>query len=70
MAFLQRLSNETAEEFRNDPKKKIRVSTKLARYFLLSYPTLTIGMMQDDYETATKSIGAGVHELYLKKKEG
>lgn len=65
---LKYLAGQIKQKFKNDPELKYRVNTVLARTFLLTVPTIAVDRV--GYTTATKSIGAGVHELYLIKEEG
>ena len=63
--FMRAVTN-TVEALRSHPCQSVRVSTKLAKYVLLSYKTLAVeGKM---YSTQVRNVGAGVQELYLVRK--
>ena len=50
----------------NEPfNRKARVPTATAKSILLNYPTITID--GEKFIVLSKSLGAGVHELYLKE---
>lgn len=47
----------------SNPTRRERASIKVARYLLINYPTLIAhGRL---YATCTKSIGAGVYEVFM-----
>ena len=52
-------------QFYSSPETKQRAVTKVARRLLIQHDLLLIG--GKSFTTHSKSIGAGVHEIYLKK---
>ena len=75
-AYLNREAKRVVEEhLKVSPKTPVRVTTRLAKIILLQYPVVIFkyhdqwGIERaDDYVTKTKSIGAGVHEIFLVSK--
>ena len=61
---LERNITNTVERLVAAPKQSVRVTTNLAGFVLIRYPTLVSSGVT--YSTQVRNIGAGVKELYLK----
>lgn len=62
---LERNITSTVEKLAASPNSPIRVTTNLASFVLIRYPTLlACGVL---YSTQVRNVGAGVKELYLKR---
>lgn len=62
---LERNITSTVERLTASPNSPIRVTTNLASFVLIRYPTLISDGIS--YSTQVRNVGAGVKELYLKE---
>lgn len=61
----QRTVENTINMLSSQPNRPRRVTTDIAQWVLIKYPTLIANGLT--YSTQVKNVGAGVKELYLKE---
>lgn len=61
----KKIVENTANKLTDHPNQPVRVTTDIAQWILIKYPTLISQGVT--YSTQVRNVGAGVKELYLTK---